>query len=322
MSPSHHHHHHHHQDASPPASSRRPLLSSMYAEYLPRLGRLSIAVHLPTPSTQATKALISNGNDDNNDDASRLLVTHDGMTSELALPFDKTAQRGGESLLGVIPPGLHKLTWGLRTCPPDFGDEAAVDASLSVVPWSAADIRAGVAVSCRRCQAVVVERDRLQVWKDLPSENWAEMMEFWHCHKPTTNGHKTGRGKEGQKEQDDKASEKALASRGYGANSAIVAQLGVGFVDLTTMLFHPEDSRCAFKVSRHVAVFLHQGIKKATGRSFSMPWLPIQMPERKTRNSTRLASSTLDEPPRNWTNPRLLKMTKRIVCFEVERVRA
>ncbi|KAF4989583.1 hypothetical protein FGRMN_9045 [Fusarium graminum] len=62
----------------------------------------------------------------------------------------------------------------------------------------------------------------------LPSENWAEMMEFWHCHKPHDHEH-----------QDPES----LASKGYGANHAISAQQGTGFVDLTSFLFSEPDCR-------------------------------------------------------------------------------
>lgn len=218
---------------------------SIYAEYLPKLGRLSIVAHLPSVSTDATKTHISN-------DASRLILTHEGVISELALPVKTTLR--GERLPGVIPPGLHKLSWGLRPDPSASlagSGRAGVEVD-AVVPWSAADLQPGVGVVCRRCGTVVVERDSVKVWKDLPSENWAEMMEFWHCHKPTTNGHdKTGVAENGIRAEgkEEKASEQDLASRGYGANSAIVAQLGVGFVDLTKMLFHSDDSRCVVVVS-------------------------------------------------------------------------
>ncbi|KAM0251244.1 hypothetical protein ACHAP5_001842 [Fusarium lateritium] len=52
------------------------------------------------------------------------------------------------------------------------------------------------------------------------------MMEFWHCHKPHDHEH-----------QDPES----LASKGYGANHAISAQQGTGFVDLTSFLFSESD---------------------------------------------------------------------------------
>lgn len=306
-------------DSSLPAETSRSL--SLYAEYLPKLARLSVVVHLPTPSTRHnTQARIVT-----DDDASRLVVTHEGVVAELRLPAKTTPLGGGEEPLPLPGgPGLDKMSWGFR--PADHGGAGlagrlragggvGVDADTVVVPWSAAsDLVAspgsggvvGRDVVCRRCGAVVVGRERLAVWKDLPSENWAEMMEFWHCHKPTTNGHDerttiVGNSTPGQ---GDKASEEALASRGYGANSAIVAQVGVGFVDLTKMLFHSEDCRCVVvsKVvgglavlfpltlfllsalllwsSTHLSWLISTGHQEVN-RAVSVPWLSIQMPESK-----------------------------------------
>ncbi|CAI0653025.1 unnamed protein product [Colletotrichum noveboracense] len=52
-------------------------------------------------------------------------------------------------------------------------------------------------------------------------------MDFWHCHKPTDHEHSH--------------EPEHLAKRGYGANSSIAAQNGVGLVDLTSFLFSEAD---------------------------------------------------------------------------------
>ncbi|EAQ89347.1 hypothetical protein CHGG_05966 [Chaetomium globosum CBS 148.51] len=101
--------------------------------------------------------------------------------------------------------------------------------------WSATDLDPESGVACRQCATEVVCSGSVKVWKDLPSENWAEMMEFWHCHKPDHHHHHN------PSEEDGKAGEESLAARGYGASSAISAQEGVGFVDLTTLLFEERD---------------------------------------------------------------------------------
>ncbi|KAF3769138.1 hypothetical protein M406DRAFT_28489, partial [Cryphonectria parasitica EP155] len=204
---------------------------SLYAEFLPKLGRMSVVIHLPTPSTHCTKVLVSA-------DASRLLVYHERVTTELVLPVK--SRLAGEHLPQVIPPGLDKMSW--RLVPRQ--DELTGSAVENIVPWSAANLHPNVDVVCRECAALIVSKGDLRQWKDLPSENWAEMMEFWHCHKPTTHAHGETDGASGQDGQDEKkASESALASRGYGANSAIVAQEGVGFVDLMRMWFYEDHCR-------------------------------------------------------------------------------
>lgn len=204
-----------------------PIPPFLYAEFLPKLGRISIVIHLPTPSTYLTKALVS-------DDARRLLVYHEGATTELVLPV-KTALKN-EHLPGEIPPGLDEMSWRLV---PHKSEVAAAGFGRSgfdagAVPWSAVDLKPHVDVTCRTCGTVFISKDNLKEWKDLPSENWAEMMEFWHCHKPTNN---TKNGQENGKQ----TTEDQQTSRGYGANSAIGSQKGVGFVDLTKMLFHGDD---------------------------------------------------------------------------------
>lgn len=51
-------------------------------------------------------------------------------------------------------------------------------------------------------------------------------MEFWHCHKPHDH---------------DQQENQNLANKGYGANNVISAQLGVGFVDITSFMFDEQD---------------------------------------------------------------------------------
>jgi hypothetical protein len=114
------------------------------------------------------------------------------------------------------------------------------------------------------------------------------MMEFWHCHKPDHHHH-------GHDEETGKAGEESLAARGYGASSTISAQPGVGFVDLTTLLFDETDCQNVTVSLMLAGVFtwllvsystlLEEvfvlGIKKVANPAYtaSMAWIPIQMPQ-------------------------------------------
>lgn len=232
-------------------SPNQPVTPNIYAELLPRLGRISVVIHLPTPSTYKTKVLVSN-------DASRLIVYHEDVTTELRLPA-RTRVSVGEHLPGEIRRGLDKMSWRLVSVPEDA--QSAMSAN-DAVPWSASQLKPGLHITCRACNDVIVAEDTIKVFKDLPSENWAEMMELWHCHKPTelpsvANGPDASNGSNGHEEKEsgqEKASETDLASRAYGANSAIVAQMGTGFVDMMTMLFYGDDCRCLM-VSKHSRPF-------------------------------------------------------------------
>lgn len=216
----------------------------MYAEYLPKLQKISIVISLPTPSEWKTKILIG-------EDANTLHVYHETISTKMALPVNSSIR---DEQLGFgsseISPGHTKLSWRIK--PADSVIKAAeamakTGAEVVRVPWSAADLNVEVDVVCRKCRSVILTKEKLKQWKDLPSENWAEMMEFWHCHKPiTANGDKEDYG-DTDSHTDGPASSKAsddpLASRGYGANMAITAQSGVGFVDLTNFLFYGQDCR-------------------------------------------------------------------------------
>ncbi|GKT83061.1 ubiquitin-conjugating enzyme E2C-binding protein [Colletotrichum tofieldiae] len=189
----------------------------IYAELLTNIRQLSIAVSLPSPAGGHTHGLVT-------PDGATLQLQHAGAQTSFPLPGRVHAQGAA---LPTPPPASRTLSWRLPL---------AVDASAppptrspldEPVPWTARDLAPGSAVTCRSCAAPLVPEGRAGEWKDLPSENWAEMMDFWHCHKPTDHEHG------GEHEH--------LAKRGYGANSSIAAQPGIGMVDLTSFLFSESD---------------------------------------------------------------------------------
>jgi hypothetical protein len=98
------------------------------------------------------------------------------------------------------------------------------DADLS--PWSARTLTPEVQISCSNCQTTIVERGRVKVWKDLPSENWAEMMDFWHCHRPHVPQSHDAQG---------------ALKKGYAADSKLALLPGVGMVDHGHFVLHPGD---------------------------------------------------------------------------------
>lgn len=191
----------------------------MYAELLSNIRQISVGCSLSSPCSTSTSAGISA-------DGKRLIVSHDGEESTLGLPAKVAATR-----LPPIQPGeTRSLSWRLplasaavRTGPTD----------VQTVPWSASGLQPGCSVNCRKCKTAVVDQGSIKVWKDLPSENWAEMMEFWHCHKPDDHNHDHDRAEDGQH----------LAGRGYGASSRISGQTGTGFVDLTSFLLSETDCK-------------------------------------------------------------------------------
>jgi hypothetical protein len=196
----------------------------MYAELLPNIRQISVIVALEEQCDPATKVELST-------DGRRFILHHAGETSSLSLP--------GQILLAfpLQKPALgsKELTWRLPL--------AAHPTRISLehvqsndAPWSAKSLGEGTGFSCRACGAVIVKRGSVKTWRDLPSENWAEMMDFWHCHKPDVPGPDGSSGHGA-----DVGSEKSVENRGYGANTKLAPTTGIGFVDLTTFLLVDSD---------------------------------------------------------------------------------
>ncbi|KAG5984034.1 hypothetical protein E4U55_006263 [Claviceps digitariae] len=187
--------------------------SILYAELLSNIRQVSVAATLPSAPTSDTVAKITEG-------GQRLSLEHDGFTSTLDLP----ATVAMTSLRPAQGASRH-LTWRLPLSSVG-ADTPPFSPENQAVPWAASDLQNASAVSCRTCNSIIIPDGTLKVWKDLPSENWAEMMEFWHCHKPHNHG---------QQENGN------LANKGYGANNVISSQPGVGFVDITSFMFDEQD---------------------------------------------------------------------------------
>ncbi|KAF4781966.1 hypothetical protein HER10_EVM0005802 [Colletotrichum scovillei] len=179
---------------------------TIYAELLTNIRQLSVAVTLPSPAGGQTRALIAPNGE-------TLHIHHAGTETSFPLPGRVLAQTGAPTTLptprsSASSSASQTLSWRL---PLAADSPAARSGSVADDPW-----------------------------KDLPSENWAEMMDFWHCHKPSTDRedeHEHGANGEGKQKDDHEH----LTRRGYGANSSIAAQPGVGMVDLTSFLFCEAD---------------------------------------------------------------------------------
>ncbi|KAJ5530958.1 hypothetical protein N7527_004351 [Penicillium freii] len=119
-------------------------------------------------------------------------------------------------------------------------------------PWTADEMSSSTRIRCRECAQVFLDSSLITksvdqgtgersttgwIWKDLPSGNWAEMMDFWHCHKPDPHeGH--------EKDEKDTAleiEEQTAQTKGYGADSHVVAISGTVFVDVATFLLAETD---------------------------------------------------------------------------------
>lgn len=111
------------------------------------------------------------------------------------------------------------------------------------IPWTAEDMSTCTSLHCRFCTRVILDGAKTQngsgdtarsgwTWKDLPSGNWAEMMDFWHCHKPDPHEHENER----EREQHKTVENRNASIKGYGAASQVVATPGTILVDVASFL--------------------------------------------------------------------------------------
>lgn len=234
----------------------------VYAELLSNIRQISVGCSLPSPAAAGTtQAGIS-------PDGASLTVRHAGEECTARLP----ARAVPIASLPVPAGGPLSLAWRLPLASPPSAARR-VDEAQEAGPWTATGLAPGSGVTCRTCRAPIIPEGALAVWKDLPSENWAEMMEFWHCHKPHhDHGHADDQDHDhahGHDRDGAKLGNEDLAARGYGANSRISAQPGTGFVDLTSFLFFEQDCTGLTTVSLFLSIglraFLFSGCASIIG---------------------------------------------------------
>lgn len=187
----------------------------IYAEHLLNIRTLTIQVSLTTPSNAGTKATISA-------DGGTLSVSHEGETASITLPVIIAGESAKALQIPAAP--TSDLSFRLRL---DDGAGALQtgQSGETIIPWTAASLSDQLELQCKKCNAVVLPRDQIQTWKDLPSEGWAEMMEFWHCHKPN------------EPHDHDHQTDK----KGYSADSSLAITPSVGLVNATNFILAAED---------------------------------------------------------------------------------
>ncbi|KAI8940491.1 hypothetical protein NX059_004171 [Plenodomus lindquistii] len=200
----------------------------LYAELLLHVRTVTLFASLRTNCSRETKIMVSS------EDGSRVTVSHEGETATIKLPF--SVKGAGEAALGLpSQPPTKELTLRMQL---EETEETDVLGALNsearqanVVPWDGASLNevGDVVVCCKNCGEIVVSNGKVGEWRDLPNENWAEMMDFWHCHKPDES-HTHG-----------KEDAEAAGRKGYAAANRLQALQGVGFVDLTGFLFNEDD---------------------------------------------------------------------------------
>jgi len=187
----------------------------LYAEVLTNIRQVTLYASLQTAQTTEETVLHVAS------DKKRVTVREGDVTSGIYLPTeisgtaDVTIARGKKKEISI----RLEIADTSELLPRD-------DVATAIeVPWSAQDLCSETKVQCKRCQAVIVASGKVSLWKDLPSENWAEMMDFWHCHKP----------------HDENTNGGAAQAKGYSSTSQLAVDPGTGLVDTVSFLLHRSD---------------------------------------------------------------------------------
>ena len=184
----------------------------LYSEYLVNLRQISVFAALPSNSNASTKVSF-------NRDTLYFEISHDECQSSLVLP-NKVSNLSAPA----IPTGQKELSFRFTAAAltTQFGNKDRETTKKEV--WTASDLVSGTQVLCNICKAEFI--GAVSKWKDLPSGGWAEMMDLWHCHKPTVS---------------DASGNLSPEGKGYSAGNALRPTPGCGLVDSSSFLFRSAD---------------------------------------------------------------------------------
>ncbi|KAI4917595.1 uncharacterized protein J4E92_008989 [Alternaria infectoria] len=200
---------------------------TLYAELLLHIRTVTLFASLRTNFSRSTDAKLSS-------DGSYITVSHEGQSASIRLPIN--AKGGGDAALELpSQPPTKELTLRLQLEEKEGSDLLGTlqreDRQANIVPWDGASLNDAkdVEITCKGCDGILVAKGKVQQWRDLPNENWAEMMDFWHCHKPD------------EHHLHDHTHDDVVGQKGYAAGNRLQAMGGVGFVDLASFLLAESD---------------------------------------------------------------------------------
>ena len=182
----------------------------IYAELLLNIRQVTILVTLPSNCNGTTKLELLS-------DRKSISVTHDSEHTEIILPH----QLADNVILKLPPIPAKELSFRL---PFDGNHRRYAETRTGqdeLSSWPASSMTPMTQIGCRSCSTSLLMAS-VKSWKDLPSENWAEMMDFWHCHKPDV---------ESAQPLDPQG-----VTKGYSASNRLGPAAGVGLVDVTSFL--------------------------------------------------------------------------------------
>lgn len=189
---------------------------SVYAELLLNICQLTISVSLASPCNQSTTVDLSQ-------DRKAIVIEHQAQRIVAPLP----AQLSRDAVLPPPLPRTKDLSFRIKGVRErERLEPKRLELDQDGI-WPASSLTPDTRIGCRACKAILLQSS-VSRWKDLPSDNWAEMMDLWHCHKPNT---------------DDRRERDAHhLAKGYAASSSMAPSPGCGLVHLNYVRIH--ESAC------------------------------------------------------------------------------
>ena len=185
----------------------------MYAELLINIRQVTVFAILPSDCHGRTQIRLLS-------DQKTIVLQHEGQDASVELPCQVV--KSTTLKIPSAPTKEFSFRLGINS-----------DASLHLiaksiadadVPWSSSKLSSETQIACQCCGNSLV-KDVL-VWKDLPSGGWADMMDFWHCHKPSI---------------EDATHDNHSSMKGYAAGNDLGPTTGVGLVDISHFLLDERD---------------------------------------------------------------------------------
>ncbi|KAL3457861.1 ubiquitin-conjugating enzyme E2-binding protein [Aspergillus heterothallicus] len=275
-----------------PKSQAQPFLS-LHAEYLPNIRQVSLQIAIAAAHAGANSGPEISLNESRKAVIVSLPGSEaaaDGLSEMMKLPV--RVGEGARRMLNVRTNGSmaanskadefhnkaadfpREYSYRMPVDNEDVQRSALEEVMDAFVPWAAGDMDPFTKLRCRGCQRVVLDTPEPNAavtspqsdgipesqsvgwkWKDLPSGNWAEMMDFWHCHKPDE--HENDEDAAAHQSAEDENSK----VKGYGASNQLLAVPGTVLIDVATFLVSDRDCKGLEKVS--------SGHPKQSGKSRS-----------------------------------------------------
>ena len=239
------------------ADARQVAQNVLYVEFLHFARSLNLTVQLDSPRDAAVTLSVSK-------DRKILTLRHDAEQHTITVP---------ESIASAVDldrclPEISQSSKSTRLATESSAQDGFASRNTPQLPWTAESLGRDVEIRCPslnsdngRCEAVLVPRNIIHEWRDLPSEGWAEMMDLWHCHKPHEHEHENA---------------EAGSNKGYAAQSKLVARSGFAFVDVLSFLLTETDCP-GVQVSTLMTPFMSNNITYVWTQRKSVFWALCQL---------------------------------------------